>query len=303
MHCVIVWDFEFQCDKFMKKIAIILSFSAIIFTFIWYSSHIKFFLANVPAYLSGHYVAYKNINYGDKEWQKLDIYVPNSVHNAPVITFFYGGGWYQGKKEEYQFVADTLTKNGFIVVIPDYAKYPQQKYPAFEYDAALATLWIKENIQNYNGNVKNVHLMGHSAGGHIGAMMLADKSYLKTHGLTPNFYRSFVGLSAPYHFTPSEEKYKNIFSDLKSYESMQASHYIDGTESPMLLVYGTKDSVVGKINIEHFSKAILHNNGDYKILYYDIDHTSTISAFTRLPIVKNEKIVDDVVSFIRKNSL
>ncbi len=287
----------------MKNMKIILSFLAIMFTALLYSSDIKFFLVNIPPNFSSHYVRYKNISYGDKDWQKLDIYVPNSVQNSPVITFFYGGGWYQGQKEDYKFVADTLTKHGFVVVIPDYGKYPQQKYPAFEHDAALATLWIQQNIKNYNGDVRNVHLMGHSAGGHIAVMLLADKSYLKTHGLTPNFYRSFVGLSTPYDFTPTEKAYKKVFSDLKSYETMQASHYIDGKEPPMLLVQGTNDSVVDKSNIERFSKAIKYNYGNYKIQYYDTDHTSTISAFTQLPIIKNEKIVHDILAFIKKNNL
>ena len=277
-------------------------YSIIIINFILSAcQNTNFLIANIPTYFSGHYNTHKDIAYGDKPWQSLDIYVPKKAHNAPVVTFFYGGGWYEGDKKYYEFVADTITKYGFIVVIPNYGKYPSQKYPAFQHDAARASAWISKHIQNYQGNAHNVHLMGHSAGGHIGAMLLAEKSYLKNYGLTSNFYKSFVGLSAPYHFEPLEEKYKAVFSDLQDYKYMQASHFIDGTEPPMLLVQGNKDSVVGKINIERLAKALDKNGNHYKIYRDESDHTGTISAFTNIWGIKNQKIINQVIKFIRHN--
>lgn len=266
-------------------------------------SNSKFLIANIPAYLSGSYNQHLNIAYGDKVWQKLDVYVPKKIQNAPVVTFLYGGGWYTGHKQDYQFFAHNLTENGFVVVIPDYGKYPQQKYPAFQHDIALVTAWINQNIHHYHGNSKNVHLIGHSAGGHIGMMLIADKSHLKAVNLTPNFFKSFVGLSAPYHFEPKEKKYKAVFSDLTDYSQMQATHFIDGSEPPMLLIHGNLDTVVGKINIERLSKALDKHHNFYDVHYYDADHSQTISAFTKLPRIRNQQIVSDVLTFIKKHSL
>jgi acetyl esterase/lipase len=274
----------------------------ILFSFILSAcQNASFLVASVPTYFSSHYNAQKDIAYGKKSWQKLDIYVPKNAHNAPVITFFYGGGWYDGDKQDYEFVADTITKYGFIVVIPNYGKYPSQKYPAFQNDAAQATLWIDKHIKNYHGDINNVHLMGHSAGAHIGAMLLADKSHLKSYGLKSNFYKSFVGLSGPYHFEPSDAEYKAVFSDLKNYKSMQVTHFIDGTEPPMLLIHGTKDGVVSNINTKRLSKALDAKHVQYHVDYYDTDHTGTISAFTNITGVENPKIVTQAIEFMRSN--
>jgi acetyl esterase/lipase len=283
--------------RYMHKFKI---YSIIIINFILSACQsTSFLVASVPTYFSKHYNAYKDIAYGKKPWQSLDIYVPKNAHNAPVVTFFYGGGWYDGDKKDYEFVADTVTKYGFIVVIPNYGKYPSQKYPAFQYDAARASVWISKHIQNYQGDVNNVHLMGHSAGAHIGAMLLADKSHLKSYGLNPNFYKSFVGLSGPYHFEPSEDAYKAVFSDLTSYQSMQVTHFIDGTQPPMLLIHGTQDGVVSNINTKRLAEALDANKCSYHVEYYDTDHTGTIAAFTNIIGVKNPKIVHRVIEFMR----
>src|SRR5882724_6153301 len=61
----------------------------------------------------------------------LDVYTSHRTRNAPTIVFFYGGRWTNGTKDEYEFVGQTLASRGFVVVIPDYRKYPQVRFPAF----------------------------------------------------------------------------------------------------------------------------------------------------------------------------
>ncbi|MEO0575986.1 MAG: alpha/beta hydrolase, partial [Pseudomonadota bacterium] len=69
---------------------------------------------------SSHYQMAKSVAYGAADRQRLDLYAPRSTTKpAPIVVFFYGGGWNDGKKKNYEFVASSLTRAGYVVVIPD----------------------------------------------------------------------------------------------------------------------------------------------------------------------------------------
>src|SRR6185369_9000168 len=70
----------------------------------------------------GEYRRTTDIPYASLKRQKLDVYVPLAAGDGaakPVVIFFYGGGWAAGDRGEYLFVAEALTSQGFLAVIPD----------------------------------------------------------------------------------------------------------------------------------------------------------------------------------------
>jgi acetyl esterase/lipase len=74
---------------------------------------------------SGHYDRIEDLRYGNGERQSVDIYQPRDVvPGAPLVVYFYGGGWNDGSKEEFEFVASSLTRAGLVVAIPDYRLFP-----------------------------------------------------------------------------------------------------------------------------------------------------------------------------------
>ena len=84
-----------------------------------------------------------DVAYGQDPWQQLDIYLPSAKAvkrdgTLPVIVFFYGGSWQMGDKAYYPFAAKPFTDQGYIVVIPNYAKYPPNRFPSFIEDGAKA---------------------------------------------------------------------------------------------------------------------------------------------------------------------
>ena len=123
------------------------------------------------------------IEFSERTGLKLDIHLPppDSVASdtaQATIVFFYGGGWEDGTREKYRFVASRLTELGYIVVIPDYRKYPEVVFPAFVEDAAEAVNWVRNKIGNYGGNPSNIWLAGHSAGAQIAALLHYDETWL-----------------------------------------------------------------------------------------------------------------------------
>jgi dipeptidyl aminopeptidase/acylaminoacyl peptidase len=273
-----------------------------------------FALANLST-LWADYHLFSDLAYGDKARQKLDLYYPADfilqsattegilagLADYPVVMFLYGGGWQSGQKEQYRFVADCLTQAGFAVIIPDYRLYPQVRFPTFVEDVAQATHWLGDHWRQGPSAAPRFHVMGHSAGAHIGALMTVNPSYLAPYGLEKAI-ASFTGLAGPYHFTPEEPVYKAIFGPPEHYPAMQVGQFIDGSEPPLFLLHGLKDERVGLFNLERVLDAALAHEGTIKVKTYEsLDHKTLLGAFS--PIIPfGEDVVDDVLAFLNEHA-
>lgn len=260
-------------------------------------------IANLPAKFSDMTV-HKDIAYGDHPVQKLDIYVPKDADQPqssyPVLIFFHGGSWKDGSKDMYAFVGKTYTEQGYVVVIPDYQKYPNVKFPTFVEDGAKATAWVHDNIGTYQGDTQNLFLKGHSSGAHIAALVLADQNYLKQHGKTPQIINAFSGVAGPYDFIPQAEDYKDMFGPPSNYPNMQVPTFINGDEPPMLLIWGNQDEIVIRRNLDRLETKIKEKDGIVDIQIYEgVGHVGTISSLVWF-LPRKANTVSDTLNFFKQ---
>jgi acetyl esterase/lipase len=260
---------------------------------------VGFEVLNLPVSF-GDETIISDIAYGAESEQKLDIYLPNDAGPTQhdVVVFFYGGRWTNGAKEDYRFVGMALAEQGFVVVIPNYRKYPQVHFPVFVQDGAKALAWVYDNINDYHGAQGRINVAGHSAGALIGALLAADERYLSgEHKNRTDIIHSFVGLAGPYDFTPDEPDLKDMFGPPENYPQMQATTFIDGKQPPMLLLYGAKDTTVKPYNLENLLQRIKDKGGYVRsIIYPDIDHIDIIVALSWLGS-SHAPVIEDMVEF------
>lgn len=214
----------------------------------------------------------------------LDIYAPHNAANAPVVLFFYGGSWESGRRRWYRYVGEALASNGVIAVIPDYRKYPDVRFPAFMHDAANATKWTFVHAAEFGGDVRRVFVMGHSAGGHIAALLACDKRYLNAVGMQPRDLAGMIGLAGAYAFLPYVEDEAAIFGDdPKGRYNSQPINFVDGDEPPMLLLQGRDDHEVTPNNAEAMAERAQAMDGTAVLkLYAGVDHNQLLIALAHL---------------------
>ena len=260
----------------MQKILTII----FLMTFLVACTSLQFAIVNAPTLTYDGQIS-KDVLYGQLPRQKLDIYVPNIEQETfPVVLFFHGGRWIDGSKDQYKFVATTLSNMGYVVVLPNTRLYPDVKFPTFLEDAAKSVAWVHENIARYKGN-QNLFITGHSSGAHIGALIIADSSYLAEEGLKPSIVNAFAGLSGPYDFVPKAADIRDIFGPPDNFPNMVVTNFIDGDEPPMLLIYTGEDDTVYPRNLEELKAGIERANGNVEtILYETVGHTATVAAFS-----------------------
>lgn len=117
-----------------------------------------------------------DFTYGE-DCLNVNIYAPADAHKAPVILFFYGGGFDSGINWESPFDGTALAKRGIVTVFANYRVGPLgylthaeifDRYGRdgnFGLDDQLAALrWVREHIASFGGDGDNVTLMGQSAG-------------------------------------------------------------------------------------------------------------------------------------------
>ena len=238
------------------------------------------------------------LHYGDAPRQQLDVYEPAVSNQGIVVVFFYGGGWRTGDRAEYRFVAQTLTRYGATVVIPDYRTYPTGVFPDFMHDAAAAVAWTYKNIAQYGGDPKKIYLMGHSAGGHIVTLLALDKQYLVAQGLGTNVLAGVVGLAPPTNFAATlEAKYRPAFGNQTELERAQPIRYVRGNAPPLLLLHGADDRVVLPRNSVALAERITALGGQARAkIYADKAHPGLILFFSRL--FDGSPILDDTLDFL-----
>lgn len=131
----------------------------------------------------------------DAEKHRLDIYRPRGAERRPVLFFLHGGAWVRGDRKQYPFLGNYFAKAGYVVVIPSYRLAPKHPHPAQIEDAAAAFAWTVRHIAAHGGDPARIVIAGHSAGGHLAALLAANGRWLRAHGVDASAIRAVISLS------------------------------------------------------------------------------------------------------------
>ncbi|MDB5013553.1 MAG: Esterase [Daejeonella sp.] len=198
----------------------------------------------------------------------LDIYYPRSNETKKsVVIFVHGGSWDSGKKETYWWLGRNMANNGIVTVIINYTLSPQGRYQQMATECALAVKWVKDNIDQYGGDPDKIYLMGHSAGGHLAALIDADPSYFAAIGIS-NPVKGVIlndtfGLDM-FEYLSSAEKGKQTNSFLYTFSDDEETWkkgspltYFSNVTHPYLIFSGAETYPSIKMQSERLSKLMI----------------------------------------------
>jgi acetyl esterase/lipase len=232
----------------------------------------------------------------------LDVYRPAHVEHAPVVVFFYGGSWAGGERAWYRFVGTALAAHGVVAMIPDYRKIPAVQLDGLMQDAARAVAWARDHAAQFGGDPQDLFVMGHSAGGHIAALLATDPQWLAANSLQPRDLAGFIGLAGVYTFVSDDTDdpdMQAVFGPtLASQRRAQPVWFVRGAEPPMLLLQGTADTEVNPVDSRVLEEAISAQHEEVELkLYPGVGHSGLLFAMSR-PLRDDTPTLDDVLAFI-----
>ncbi|RYX95210.1 MAG: alpha/beta hydrolase [Comamonadaceae bacterium] len=151
-----------------------------------------------------------DVAYGDSAGEKLDIFLPSqeavkpgkAPAGAPVLVFIHGGYWRSLDKADHSFIAPPFVAAGACVVVVNYDLCPAVTVPEITLQMFRALAWTFRHIAEYGGDPSRITVAGHSAGGHLAAMLLA--AHWKDHAadLPQTLVNNALSISGLYDLEP-----------------------------------------------------------------------------------------------------
>jgi len=217
-----------------------------------------------------------DVAYGQDPKQRLDLYFPvHKASNAPVLLFLHGGGFREGDRKQYGYVAEPFAKQGIITVVASYRLTPAFAHPAQPDDAKAAVAWIYRNIARRGGNPNAIYISGHSAGAILTADIGVDLSWLDGMKIPRSAVRGIVPISGPYDLAGYKELEQYIPTPAAA-ASASAIRHVNAPAPVAIVAYGSLESRFAATSSD-LVKALAAKGAKASLLVLDgKDHAGTV---------------------------
>jgi len=188
-----------------------------------------------------------DIPYGGAAGQTLDLFpVQSGAHgDVPLLVFIHGGYWRSLDKSDFSYVAPPFTHAGAAVAVINYRLVPGVPLEEVVRDTLMAVTWCYLHAGHYGANPHHLYVAGHSAGGHLAAMMLAAQ-WPRWHGaLPPEVVRGALAVSGLYDLEPlryAQFLNSDLKLDAKRALALSPALMPPATHAPLITAVGGNES-------------------------------------------------------------
>ena len=114
-----------------------------------------------------------DIAYGSDQDERIDLFFADKK-NSPCLIFIHGGYWRGSDKSEFSFIAKEFASRGIHVFVMNYGLAPRVDLETIVEQVRRGTQWVFDHAASYGANPMELYITGHSAGGHLAAMMMTQ---------------------------------------------------------------------------------------------------------------------------------
>lgn len=172
-----------------------------------------------------------DLTYGDSPRERLDLFLTANP-KAPTVAFFHGGYWQMNNKENFAFFAEGLLPLGINLAVIEYTIAPAARLDAIVAEIHRSVYWLAEHLGDYGADSARLYVTGHSAGGHLTAMMMSLP-----------VVRGGIAISGLYDLEPIRLNYLNEKLGLDPAEAERNSPllHLPAMARDLVVAYGTSE--------------------------------------------------------------
>ncbi|MBA3682844.1 MAG: prolyl oligopeptidase family serine peptidase [Bacteroidetes bacterium] len=165
--------------------------------------------------------------------------------------------------------------------------------------------WTKENAAEFKGVTNNIYISGHSAGGHLAALVATDDSYFKKLKMRNPIHGVILidafGLDMHKYLTVSKSAEDSIYTKVFSHhpeqwKKLSPINYLNKNTVPFLVLLGGKTyPAITQLNAIFYSELKKYQPNAPLIIYKRKKHIPMIGQFYN----RRGKAYRDVLGFMK----
>jgi arylformamidase len=182
--------------------------------------------------------------YGDSPGETLDIF-PARKGDGSALMFIHGGYWRSLDKRDFSFLAPAWVDAGVSLVVVNYDLCPKVGIERIVRQMLAASVWLYRHAEQYGMDEDRLYVSGHSAGGHLAAMMLAALWPAMDRSLPKDLYKGAVAVSGVYDLRPLVQVgwlNGDLRLDEESALKLSPAYLPPATRAPLALAVGGLES-------------------------------------------------------------
>jgi arylformamidase len=186
---------------------------------------------------------HEGVAYGPGAREYLDIFL-GSKAEAPLHIFFHGGYWQGMQSNVFHFIANGFLERSITTILVNYPLAPAATMAEIIDACRQAMVWIYRHAAEYGANPHKIYISGHSAGGHLVAMLLATAWADWDDDLPADLIKGGCAISGLFNLIPIQRSYVNDNIGINEAMARQYSPVFlaPATISPLIISVGEAES-------------------------------------------------------------
>lgn len=237
---------------------------------------------------------------------RLDLYLPPGGEKFPTVVWIHGGAWTMGDRKAYGGLGRRFAAEGIGLAAISYRLSPAVRHPEHARDAARAFGWVRHRIAGYGGDPDHLFLMGHSAGGHLAALLATDPKYLKEADVPAGALKGVIPMSGVYLIPALPRDTRGILrflsdafgSDPEVCRDASPVNHLGTLACPMLVITETKDTLRVRPSME-ILRAAVRARGIPDVEFADAEDRDHLSIVLRLASAGEDPVRGRILEWIR----
>ena len=195
-----------------------------------------------------------DVRYGAGPNMTADLF-PAPAGGAPIQVFIHGGYWRAMDKDIHSFPAEGFVAAGGAAVSLNYALAPAVTLDTIVEQCRSALEWIADNAGRLNGDPDRIFVSGHSAGGHLTAMMLCTDWAAR--GRPADLVKGGTAISGIFDLAPLMETSINDDIRLNAESAAHNSpiHNLPAAGAPLIAAVGGEETAAFLAQNRAFAEA------------------------------------------------
>lgn len=145
--------------------------------------------------------AHLDLRYGEMPGETIDLF-PSRRGDGSCMMFIHGGYWRSLDKRDFSFLAPAFVTGGISLAVVNYDLCPKVTVEEIVRQMLRASRWLWLHAEEYGMDQDRLYVSGHSAGGHLTAMLMTALWPVFDSRLPKDLWKGGLAISGVYDLRP-----------------------------------------------------------------------------------------------------